>query len=201
MKSRRGTMSSLRFSLRGFRKNPGFTAVALVTLALGIGATALIFSVADALLFHVFPYRDAGRLVVFRIHQLRPGGYDGVASPPAGAFRTFRAGAREFEDLIGFWNANLLYSASEGAQQVEGAWVTANTFSFLGVPAELGRGILPADDAVCVVSHRFWEEQLHGDPKSVGTALNLNGVPRTIVGVMPPRFQFLGAAIWIPLSN
>src|SRR5690349_16913476 len=93
----------VRFAFRTIRKNRAFAAVAILTLALGIGATTLIFSVTDALLFHVFPYRDAGRLVVFRVHQLRPGGFDGPASPPTAAFREFRASTRSLEGLEGFW--------------------------------------------------------------------------------------------------
>ncbi len=191
----------MKYAFRSLRKTPGFTTVAILTLALGIGATTMIFSVTDALLFHVFPYRDADRLTVFRIHLLRPGGYDGVASPPIAAFRDFQRGATSFEELVGFWDTNQLYKTAEGAQQLQGAWVTTNTFSFLGVPAELGRGLLPGDDAHCVVSHQFWQEQLHSDPRAVGAVLNLNNTPRTVVGVMPPRFQFLGASIWIPLTN
>jgi putative ABC transport system permease protein len=196
-------MNDLKFSLRTLRKNPGFTAVAFVTLALGIGAATLIFSAADALLFHAFPYRDADRLVLFRIqvHELRGTGYSGAASPLGAAVRDFRRTSHAFEDIAGFWNARLLYTSSDGAQPVEGAWVTDNAFPFLGVPAEFGRGILPGDQAVCVVSHRFWTEQLHSDPKSVGAVLDLNGTPRTVVGVMPPRFQYLNASIWIPLTS
>src|SRR5579872_3674333 len=190
----------MRF-LRTFRQSPGFTAVALLTLALGIGATTLIFSVTDALLFHVFPYRDASRLVVFRVHELRPGGYDGVASPPAAAFQDFRRSAASFDGLIGFWNTSLLYTNGEGAQQLQAAWVTPDTFSFLGVPPELGRAIASGDDATCVVSHAFWQQQFHSDPKAIGATLDLNGTARTLVGVMPPRFQFLGVAAWIPWTG
>ncbi len=191
-------LHDVRFALRTFRKNPAFTAVSIVTLALGVGATTLIFSVTDALLFHVFPYRDADRLVVFRVHELRPGGFDGASSPPAVAFRDFRAHSHSFEDIEGFWTTTLLYNSSEGAQQVSGAWVTPGTFPFLGVPPELGRGLLPDDAAVCVISHRFWQEKFGADPKALGSVLNLNGAPRTVVGVMPPRFQYVAAEIWIP---
>ena len=196
-------MNDLKFGFRTLRKNPGFTAVAFLTLALGIGATTAIFSIADDLLFHVFPYRDASRLVVFRIqvHELRGTGYNGAASPLARAVEQFRRGAHHFEDIAGIWNAGLRYVTSEGEQRIDGAWVTGNAFPMLGVPAELGRGLLPGDDAVCVVSHRFWQDQLRGDAKAIGAVLNLNGSARTVIGVMPPRFQYLGASIWIPLTN
>lgn len=187
--------------LRTFRRSPGFSIVAIVTLALGIGAATLIFSVTDALIFHVFPYRDAGRLVVFRVHELRPGGFDGPASPPIAAFQDFRQTNRSFEDIEGFWNATLLYPSPEGAQQVNAAWVTPGTFQFLGVAPELGRTLVPGDDAVCVLSHRFWQEQFAGDPKILGTVLTLNGAARTVIGVMPPRFRYLDVNLWIPYGG
>jgi putative ABC transport system permease protein len=191
----------LRHALRTLWRNPGFSLVAILTLALGIGATTLIFSITDALIFHVFPYRDAGRLVVFRVHQLRPGGFDGAASPPIEAFRDLRANSQSFEGVEGYWNASLLYTSSEGAQRVDAAWVTPDTFTFLGVPPELGRGLAPQDDAVCVISHRFWQEKFGGDAKALGSVLNLNNTPRTVIGVMPPRFQYLGVNLWIPYGN
>ena len=191
----------LRFTIRALRRSPGFAAAAIFTLSLGIGAATTIFSAGDALLFHVFPYRDASRLVVFRVHQLRPGGYDGVASPPADAVADFRRDARSFEDVAGFWNASLLLTTGEGARQVNGAWVTPNTFAFLGVPAVVGRVLLPGDQLTCVVSYRFWRETLRSDPRALGAPLTFNGTPRTLVGVMPARFQFLGADAWIPVGN
>ncbi|HEV2445162.1 MAG TPA: ABC transporter permease, partial [Candidatus Sulfopaludibacter sp.] len=173
-------VQNLRFAFRTLYRSRGVSAVAILTLALGIGAATTIFSVTDALLFHVFPYRDSGRLVLFRFHELRPAGYDGVASPPAAAVQDFRAANSSFEDIIGFWNARLPYITAGGAQQVDAAWVTPNAFAFLGVPAELGRGLLATDTAACVVSHAFWQQQLHADPKAIGTALDLNGVPRVL---------------------
>ena len=196
-------LHDLRFGLRMIRRNRAFASAAILTLALGIGAATLIFSVGASLLLDPFPYRDAGRIVRFYYHSLRPNGFSGAAEFPPDEFRDFRAAARSFEDIIGFQTETLEYVHGGGAQQVPAAWVTGNTFAFLGVAPLLGRPILPADaalsaPAVCVVSYRFWQEQLHGDPAAVGATLTFDGRPRILKGVMPPRFAFLGVPVWMP---
>jgi putative ABC transport system permease protein len=176
-----------------------------LTLALGIGAATMVFSVTDALLLHVFPYRNADRLTLFYIHELRQGGYNGQMSPSVTQFLDVRQGLHSFEELAGFWNSNLLYDNGQGAQEVPAASVTTNTFRFLGVDPLLGRAIVPEDERpgappVCVIAFRFWQEQLHGDPNTLGTALKFDGQPRTLVGIMPPRFQFLDVSVWVPYN-
>jgi len=192
----------LRFAFRMIRRNPAFALSVVATLALGIGAATLIFSVGASLLLDPFPYRDASRLVRFYYHSLRPDGFSGAAELPPDEFRDLRAAAHSFENVIGFRLANLEYVRGEGAQQVPAAWVTTNTFAFLGVRPLLGRPILPDDGnsaaPVCVVSYRFWQEQLRGDPAAIGAALTFNGQPRILAGVMPPRFEFLGVPVWLP---
>ncbi|MGO9256075.1 MAG: ABC transporter permease [Bryobacteraceae bacterium] len=198
-------LHDLRFGFRMIRCNPSFALAAIFTLALGIGAATLIFSVGASLLLDPFPYRDAGRLVRFYYHSLRPNGYSGAAEFPLNEYRDFRAAARGFE-TIGFRTANLQYVHGEGAQQVPAAWVTTNTFAFLGVAPLLGRPILrddenPAAPAVCVVSYRFWQEQLQGAPAAIGTTLTFDGQPRILAGVMPLRFAFLGVPVWLPFRE
>ena len=195
----------VRYGLRTLRRSPSFTLVAVLTLALGIGAATMVFSVTDALLLHVFPYRNADRLTLFYIHELRQGGYNGQMSPSVTQFLDVRQGLHSFEELAGFWNSNLLYDNGQGAQEVPAASVTTNTFRFLGVDPLLGRAIVPEDERpgappVCVIAFRFWQEQLHGDPNTLGTALKFDGQPRTLVGIMPPRFQFLDVSVWVPYS-
>ena len=185
-------LQDLRFGLRIFRRNPAFAAVAVFTLALGIGATTLIFSIARALLYDAFPYRDADRITLPFVHELRPGGYSGVTEFSAASFAEYARGSHAMEGVIGFHQAEFAYRSAEGQQQIPGAWVTPNTVAFLGVPPLYGHG-----DG-CVVSYRFWKEQLGGDPKAVGATILLDGKPRIVTGVMPPRFTFLGASVWIP---
>ncbi|HEV3196589.1 MAG TPA: ABC transporter permease, partial [Bryobacteraceae bacterium] len=193
----------VRYGLRTLRRTPSFTLVAVLTLALGIGAATMVFTVTDALLLHVFPYRNAGRLTLFYIHELRQGGYNGQMSPSVPQFLHIRQGLHTFEELAGFWNRNLLYDNGQGTQEVPAASVTTNTFRFLGVDPLLGRTIVPDDERpgappVCVIGYRFWQEQLHGDPNALGAALNFDGQPRTLIGIMPPRFQFRDVPVWVP---
>jgi putative ABC transport system permease protein len=199
-------LQDLRFGFRMLRRNRTFALAAMATLGLGIGAATLIFSVGASLLLNPFPYRDVGRIVRFYYHSLRPNGFSGAAEFLPDEFRDFRATARGFEDTVGYWTTNMLYVRGEGAQQIPAAWVTANTFQFLGVAPAMGRAIVPGDDdpagpAVCVVSYRFWQEELHGDAAAIGSRLMFDGQPRVLAGVMPPRFQFLGAPVWLPYSG
>jgi predicted permease len=185
------------------RRNPAFALAAILTLGLGIGATTLIFSVGASLLLEPFPYRDSGRIVRFYYHSLRPNGFSGAAEFLPDEYRDFRAAAHSFEETIGFNYASVQYIRGEGAEQLPVAWVTTNAFRFLGVAPLLGRPILPDDEdsaapAVCVVSYRFWQEQLHGDPRSIGSTLTFDGQPRILAGVMPARFAFLGVPVWLP---
>jgi len=194
-------VQDFRFSLRMLRRNPLFAAVAILTLASGIGATTLIFSLADALIYHAFPYRDAGRITLSYIHELRPGGYSGITEFSLASFAEYGRANRTLEDILGFNLTGIAYRSTEGMQQIHGAWVTQNAFAFLGVSPLYGRAPAAEDAGACVVSYRFWQEQLHSDPNAVGRTLTLNGQRRTIAGVMPPRFEFLGASIWFPLRS
>ena len=192
----------LRFAFRILRRNPAFALATILTLALGIGATTLIFS-AVASLLDPFPYRDAARLVRFYYHSLRPNGFNGAAELPPDEFDDLRSAARSFEEIIGFAPAGMEYIHGEGAEPVAAAWVTTNTFQFLGVAPMAGRSILPEDanptaPAICVVSYRFWQEELRGDKAAIGSTLILDGQPRILAGVMPPRFAFLGVSVWLP---
>jgi putative ABC transport system permease protein len=195
-------IQDVRHGLRVLRKNPAFAAMAVLTLALGIGATTMVFSIVDAVLLNPFPYRDAGRLVTFHIQQAN---YSGPPDYSVSEFLDFRSTMRGFRDLIGYANSRLAYRNGIGSQQARAAWVTTNTFAVLGVDPQLGRPILPEDETpgappVCVISDRFWREQFNGDPNALGSTLDLDGELRTLVGIMPPRFRFLDASVWLPFD-
>jgi putative ABC transport system permease protein len=193
-------LQDVRHGLRVLRKNPAFAAMAVLTLALGIGATTMVFSIVDAVLLNPFPYREAGRLVTFHIQQAN---YSGPPDYSVSEFLDFRNTMRGFRDLIGDANSRPAYRISTGSQQARAAWVTTNTFEVLGVEPQLGRPILPEDETpgappACVISDRFWREHFNGDPKALGSTLDLDGELRTLVGIMPARFQFLDASVWLP---
>ncbi len=201
----RGLRQDLVYGLRHFRKQPSFTAAAVVALALGIGASTTIASVIQGVLLDPYPmYRDVDRIVNVRIHDL--------TSPRAGdrlffqvpEFLEYQTQARSFAEVIGGHPVDVLYTTPEGAERFDGALTTGNTFTLMGASALLGR-TLTLDDArpdatpVFVMSHKLWVGRFGGDPGVLGTRLVLNGVSTTLVGVMPPRISKLGAEVWLPV--
>src|SRR5262245_50304456 len=192
----------LRYGARTLLKQPGFTLIAVLTLALGIGSTTTIFSAIQNILLDPFPYTDARRVVAIQIHDTtnsRPGGRTFFQAPE---FLDYQEQNHVFEEVIGGTFGDVLYNSGDGMEQFSGGYVTPNTFGFLGVPAELGRGITP-DDArpgappVFVMAHKLWVNRYNLDPAILGKTFTLNGTPTTLVGIMPPRFIFYDADVWI----
>src|SRR5438876_4164339 len=173
-------VQDLRFGLRMLRKSPGFTAVAVLTLALGIGSTTLIFSIIDSVLLHAFPYKDADRLVTFTIvaaDEVRAWRF------PIGAFVDFKEQNHTFEDMIGLVYRETHYVSRGGTEEFFGAWITPDTFRVLGIRPLLGRPLTfedakPDAPPVFVMSDQLWAKLFHRAPKIVGTALTLNEIGR-----------------------
>ena len=193
-----------RYGLRMVAKNPGFAAAAVITLALGIGAATTIFSVIDNVLLDPFPYVDAQRIVMITIHNdadNRPGGRSFFRDDE---FLDYEEQNHVFDAVIGGTGQDILYFNGEGTEQFDGGYVTANMFQVLGVPALLGRTLTPDDDKpgappVFLMAYKLWAGRFSLDPKIVGSTFTLNGVPTTLVGIMPPRVTKLGADLWIPV--
>jgi putative ABC transport system permease protein len=195
----------LRYGLRSIRNQPAFTALAVLTLALGIGAATTIFSVIQNVLLDPFPYKDANRVAAIRIHDStnpQPFGRTALQTPE---FLDYVEQNHVFEDVIGGTPEDVLMTTAEGTEQVTGGAVTGNMFQFLGVSAILGRTLTPVDAAagappVFVMAHKMWVKQFNADPAVVGRTLVLNGIPTTCVGVMPARFTKLAADLWRPVA-
>jgi putative ABC transport system permease protein len=196
-------LQDVRYGLRGIRASIGFSSLAMVTLALGIGAATTMFSVIENVLVAPFPYRDADRIAAFDIHNLddaRPGGRQ-VLKPAE--YLEFRTQNHVFSQDIGGGNSDVLWTTREGTEQFDGAYVTPNTFDFLGVPALLGRTITaedakPTAPAVFVMSYKMWQRRFHRDPAVLGRTFVLDGKPATLIGIMPKRFTKRGADLWQP---
>jgi predicted permease len=195
-------IQDLRYGARTLTKNPGFTSLAVLTLALGIGATTTIFSAIQNILLEPFPYKDAQRVVAIQIHDTsdsQPGGRSWFQSPE---FLDYQEQSNVFDEVIGVTVDDVLYDNGAGMEQFSGGYVTPNAFSFLGVPAQLGRGITP-DDArpgappVFVMAHKLWVKRFNLDPSILGKTFTLNGTPTTLVGIMPPRFIFYDVDLWV----
>ena len=194
-----------RYGVRTLFKDRRFALLAIFALALGIGASTVVFSVVYDGLLNPFPYKDANGISIFQIHDVERAGNRGRGIFSFPEFLDYREQNHVFTDMVGTAYTDVLYSFNGGAQQLQGAYVTTNTFPFLGVKPLLGRWITdddgkPGAPPVFVMSFSFWKEQFNGDPKVLGTALTLNGEPRTLVGIMPPRFRYFGAPVYFPLG-
>jgi putative ABC transport system permease protein len=201
----------LRWAARRLRQSPGFTAVAALTLAIGIGANAALFSVTDAVMFRPFPFADEDRLVIGGDNAIQPRSEVSYA-----AFQDWRTRARAFDGLAAMGSSNfaLVLDGSDPRIVFQRA-VSGEFFEVLGAHAALGRAIAPADDRagaprIVVLSDGFWRRAFGGDPRIVGTSItfseiDLSGQRRPsesfrVVGVMPRGFSFpAGAEVWTPL--
>ena len=193
----------LRYGLGQFRRNPGFTIVAVLTLALGIGATTAMFSVVEGAVLNPFPYADSHRLavVVARYQDYGPDYYWGWF--PVEEFRDYRKQVRSYDRVIGMLHEQIVLTGGDVPLAFDGVKATGNTFQMLGVPPLIGRTFTPADaepgaPPVVVLRHKAWKSKFGGDPEIVGRTLVLNGQPTTVIGVMPPRFSLGGAEMWLP---
>ncbi len=201
-----GTLiQDLRFGLRMMVKNPGFTVVAVITLALGIGAATTIFSVIYNVLLDPFPYKDAERFVFIQIHDVNESGPYGRVFFSVPEFLDFQEQNHVFDALIGAGWEDTHFDTGEGTESINGASLTPDSCRVLGVPALLGRGLTtddsrPGEPPVFVMSYKFWRKRYNLDPTVLGRTFVLSDKPRTLVGIMPPRFTILGADLWIPAT-
>lgn len=185
-------MPVIRYSFRQLRRNPGFATVAIVTLALGIGATAAIFSVLDGVVLSPLPYPEPDRLAVVALYN-RTLGYPTMTSYPD--FLDWQRGSRSFESMAAFKSVGFDLTSPGAAEHLEGMEVSSTFFDTLGVKLALGRGILPEEDRaggapVVVISHELWRDRFGGSRAALGEAITLNGAGYTIAGVLPAGFHF-----------
>jgi putative ABC transport system permease protein len=182
-----------RYAARGFFQSPAFTAVALVALALGIGANTAIFSVVNAVLLRALPYRDADRLVAMW-EDNRNGHHPRNVISPAN-FLDWQAQAKSFEGMAAFYDAQFNLTGAGDPVAVPAQVAATNLFEVLGASPLLGRTFTPEDGQpergdVIVVSHGFWQRQLGGAPDVIGKTVALEGAKATIIGVMPADFKW-----------
>ena len=192
----------LAYAGRTYRKNPAFTVTAVVTLALGLGANAAIFSFVDAVLLKPLPYPEPDRLIV--MYEKPPnGGRNGVA---AQNFLDWRENSKT-ADLVASGGAALTLTGRGEPQKVTARTVSYDYFNVVGSPVATGRTFLPQEgevgnDKVLLLSHRFWMERLGGDPGILGQTLALDGSPYKVIGTLPAGswFDRHPADIWMPLA-
>jgi putative ABC transport system permease protein len=202
-----GLLQDLRFALRQLRKSPGFTAVAVITLALGIGANTSIFSVVNGVLLRPLEFPDADRLV--RVwHVPPPKSFPGMTTFAVSAanYLDWERQNHVFEGMAIYTFHGFTLTGSDKPEQIDACAATAGFFSTLGVQPMLGRVFLPEEDQpgrsnVVVLSHRFWQEHFGSNPGIVGHDITMDGRSILVAGVMPASFQFPEfAQMWTPMA-
>ncbi|MEE8134414.1 MAG: ABC transporter permease [Gemmatimonadales bacterium] len=206
-------VQDLKLALRGFQDRPGFAVAAVVTLALGIGATTAIFSVVNTVLLRRLPYEDPDRLVMIWSTNPAKGDSEGRVSFPD--FRDWRERSESFEDLAAFMafaNGNVNLTGGSAPERVPVARVTAGYFELLGVSPVQGRAVRPEENVVghhrvAMLSFGLWQRQFGADPGLVGRSVYVNGFPYTVIGIMPQGFRPMGDValgldvdLWRPLA-
>ncbi|MGH9906297.1 MAG: ABC transporter permease [Pyrinomonadaceae bacterium] len=198
-------LQDIRYAVRSMRKRPGFTVVALIALALGIGANTAIFSLVNAVLLRPLPFTDPDRLV-WVWGNIRSGGNRASVAPLD--FLDYRNDNKTFEEFAASFSIPLALNltGSGEPERLAAAGVTGNYFQALGVKPALGRSFLlenekPGSDEVVILSHALWQKRFGDDPSVIGKTVTLDGKAREIIGVMPQNFSFPHpVAVWFPIN-
>jgi predicted permease len=201
----------IRYGLRGLRRNPGFAAVAVLSLALGIGATTAMFSLIYAVLLHPFPYAGAGRIMnLFGVDDRYPDQVQVIYSDVGKAQLDEMRVAAPVESVLGFSPAEVEITGGALPEDIRGYYLTENAGTFFGVRPLLGRNFEPSDAenggrSVVVLNYQFWQRHFGGDPHVIERTLEINHSPYTIIGVMPRSFAFNDMAgvgdVYLPASR
>ena len=197
--------ASLRTTARALRRTPGFFLIAVFTLAVGIGANAAIFTVVNSVLLQPLPYADPERIM--GIKHTAPGLDMQEFEMSDGTYFVYQRDNRSFESLGIYWDGSVTLTGGQTPERVDASGATAGVFTVLRVPPALGRTVQEADEKpgaekVAVLSDGLWRRRFGGDPKVLGSLLQIDGVSTRIVGVMPPGFRFPSAEIqlWVPMT-
>src|SRR5215469_4473900 len=185
----------LRYGLRTLRKSPGFAAVALFTLALGIGANTAIFSVVYGVLLRPLPYRDSGRLVILNATNPRVG----MVSVSQMNFEDWRRQSHAFSEMASVYGVHFNLSGTNQPQSISGIAVTPNFLTMSGVRPILGRDFSASEEKagtppVVLLSYPLWQSRFGGDPSAVGSTVALDGHAYTVAGVLPPEYRWVEQA-------
>src|SRR5690242_18107917 len=197
-------MGDVRYALRSLARQPTFTAVAVLTLVVGIGANTAIFSVIKAVLLNQLPFRDPSRLVV--LSEQNPDGNPDLVAPLT--YADWKEQSRAIPSLAAFRQLRYAFAGISAPLNVPSVRATPNLFALLGVNPILGRPFIeeegrPGSDRVAVLSRAFWQRHFGGSPGVIGRTIQLDAQPYTVAGVMPGDFDFPPGAridVWTPLS-
>lgn len=198
-------LQDIRYGLRALRRTPAFTAVAVLTLALAIGANSAVFTVVSGVLLKPLPFRDPSQLFIISHtptdlpFELPPGLDDRL-------YLAYRERARNFDGVAGYQRQQITLSGAGDAARLPGTRVSANFFNVLGVAPAIGRSFAPDEeqpgrDRVVILGDRLFQQRFSADTSLIGRTITLDGIPRTVVGIMPRGFMFPAAAdLWTPMA-
>jgi putative ABC transport system permease protein len=198
-------LRDVRYGLRTLGKSPALTIVATLALTLGIGLTTTMFSIVYGAMIKGLPYPDGDRIIV--VSRSNPARGIQRQDLPIQDFFDYKAQQRSFVDLGATTSGTIYVSGEEKAERFDGAWITANTFDIIGVRPFIGRNFragedTPSGEKVAILSYSMWRERYDADAKIIGKSIRVNGVPYSVVGVMPEGFAFPNNdKIWVPLQT
>jgi len=182
-------LQDLKFGLRMLSRNPGFTAVAIITLALGIGGNVAVFSLLDTVMLRPLPYSHPDRLYMFFPVDARHHHAQVASSYPD--FHDWRAQSHAFEAMAGYRDGSFNLTGTQEPERLDGLRSTPGLFALLGIPPLLGREFSPNDGPhVALLSYELWRRRFAGDAGIIGKPIHLEGMAYTVLGVLPPRFSF-----------
>ena len=193
----------LRYGARRLLKTPAFTLIAVITLALGIGATSTLFSVVNGILLRPLPYQDSERLMLVSEVSSKRGPMGGISFPN---LLDWREQNHVFTGIAAWGSGGYTLTGTGEPEQLPGSGISYNTFEVLGVPPALGRTFSaeedrPDHDLVVILGHALWERRFGANPEIIGQKIMINNRSRTVIGVMPPGFKFPEIAeLWVPLA-
>ena len=203
----RTTFQDLKYGMRMLAKSPSFTLVAVLTLALGVGANTAIFSVVYSVLLRPLPYRQPGKLVTLAEGRGKQAAPETNSSYPD--YLDWQRQAQSFDSLAAYTPTGFTFSGNVAPETVQAGSITSNFFSTLGVKPILGRDFVAGEDQpksgkVVILSHKFWTDRFAADPNAVGRALRLDRESYTIIGVLPNDFEFAptnSPPVWVPIDT
>src|SRR3954471_7489170 len=195
-------LRDVRYGIRSLLKNPGVALVATLALTLGIGLTTTMFSIVYGALMKGLPFPDGDRIMI--VQRANPSRGIRQSPLPIQDYYDFKGQQHSFTDLAAVTSGTIYVSGDEKAERFDGSWITANTFDIIGVHPMLGRNFRAGEDSpsgekVAIIAYSTWKERYSSDANIIGKHIRLNGVPYSIVGVMPEGFAFPNSdKIWIP---
>src|SRR5687768_17268583 len=187
-------LRDVRYGFRSLTQSPMLAVVATLALTIGIALTTTMFSILYGALMKGLPFEEGDRIIAVRVADKREGPDDN-RDPSIQDFADYKAQQKTLEDLGGTTSGTINISGNDRAERYSGSWVTANTFDILRVRPVIGRGFLPGEDRpgaakVAVLSYEMWQRRFGGRSDVLNTTIRANGVPYTVVGVMPEKFAF-----------